>query len=145
MRTLTASQSQALLVAAKAINCEPAHLQGVIEFESAWNHFAHNPVSGARGLIQFLNPTARSLGYDNADQLALLHPTAESQLLGPVIRYFKTIDRVFPTLQALSMAVFYPAYRVESESKAFPEAVQRVNPGIVKVGDYMDKVRARIG
>src|SRR5687768_2873369 len=106
MRDLTAIETQALHVAARVINCDPRDLRGLIEFESGWDPAAKNPISGARGLIQFMNATALGLRYDNADQIVLLHPTRESQLLGPVIRHFHSISRKgFPTLGALCMAV----------------------------------------
>lgn len=144
MKNLTDTELQALKVAAKIINCDPLHLRAVIEFESGWNPQARNAVSGARGLIQFMPATARSLGFDSADQLVLLLPNIEAQLLGPVARYFRTIGSQFPNLQAVCMAIFYPAYRYEPEAKAFPEAVQKQNPNIKTVADYMNKVRARI-
>ncbi len=144
MRVLSPSVRTALQVAAKAINCDPEHLKGVIEFESAWNPLARNPASGARGLIQFMPATARILGFESADQLVALLPGCEGQLLGPVIRHFRSVGSSFPNLQAAAMAIFYPAYRYEPEDKPFPPAVQRANPGILVVRDYMDKVRGRM-
>lgn len=144
MRTLTPTESQALLVCVKAINATPADLQALIEFESAWNPLAKNPLSGARGLIQFMNATARGLGYDNADQLVLLSPTRESQLTGPVIRHFRSIASEQTTFQKLCMSVFYPAARNWSETSEFPPNVQKQNPGIKTVKDYLDKVRRRV-
>lgn len=144
MRTLTPIETQALHVAAKAINCDPRDLRGLIEFESAWDPYARNPVSGARGLIQFMTSTARGLGYDSADQVVVLHPTRESQLLGPVIRHFRSVGAAHPTFQALCMAVFYPAFRSVPEATEFPERVRAQNPGIRTVRDYLDKVRRRI-
>ncbi len=144
MKDLLETELQALRVAAKIINCDPVNLRAVIQFESAWNPLARNAISGARGLIQFMPTTARSLGFDSADQLVLLLPNIEAQLLGPVVRYFKTIGNIFPNLQAVCMAIFYPAYRSEPETKVFPEAVQKVNPNIITVADYLNKVRSRI-
>jgi hypothetical protein len=42
------------------------------------------------------------------------------------------------------MAVFYPAFRTVSELTEFPALVQKQNPGIKTVRDYLDKVRRRI-
>lgn len=141
--TLSPLETKALAVAAKIINCDPAHLKAVIAFESGWNPLIKNPTSSARGLIQFMDKTARDLGYEGSDQLLTLHPTRESQLLGPVVRYFRSIGSSFPNLQSVAMGIFYPAYRYEPETKTFPEAVQRANPGIKTVADYMAKVRAK--
>jgi len=144
MRPLTTLESQALLVAAKAINCRPEHLKAVIAFESSWDPLARNERSGARGLIQFMPATARDMGFDSADQLVVLLPTCEAQLCGPVIRHFRSIGGTFNTLQAICMGIFYPAYRYESPTRAFPEGVQRANPGIKTVGDYVSRVQARL-
>lgn len=145
MHKLTVTESQALLVAAKAINCDPLNLQAVIEFESAWFPLARNAQTGARGLIQFMPATARSMFFDSADQLVLLLPNSESQLLGPVIRFFRNVStQGFSNLQAVAMGVFYPAFRYESETREFPELVQKQNPGIRTVADYVNKVRSRM-
>ena len=143
MRDLTPTESQALLVCAKAINADPSHLRALIEFESGWNPAARNPISGARGLIQFMNTTARGLCYDNADQLVMLNPTSEAQLCGPIIRHFRSIALDHTTFQKLCMAVFYPAARTWDPETEFPAIVQKQNQGIRTVKDYLAKVRRR--
>lgn len=145
MKDLIETELQALRVAAKAINCDPTNLRAVIQFESAWNPLARNAITGARGLIQFMPETARQLGFDSADQLVLLVPNIEAQLLGPVIRFYKNlVGGAYSSLQAVAMGTFYPAYKFEAETKAFPEKVQAQNPGIKTVADYLNKVRARM-
>lgn len=127
-------------VAAK-LGADPASLDRLIQFESRWNPAARNPISGARGLIQFTNTTARSMGYGNADALVQAHPSVISQLSGPVYRYLAPLAP-FPTPQSLYMAVFYPKARAWSEDTPFPENVRKVNPGIVTVRDYIRKVES---
>ena len=144
MRDLTDPEYQALMVCSRAINANPRDLRALIEFESGWKPDATNPRSGARGLIQFMHATARGLHYDNADQIVRLHPTCESQLLGPVIRHFRSIASEHVSFQKLCMAVFYPVARTWPENKEFPLQVQKVNPGIRTVRDYLDKVLRRV-
>lgn len=118
----------------------PAWLNSLITFESNWKPDARNPYSGARGLIQFTNTTAKNLGYANADDLYNQNPTDTAQLLGPVLKYL-TPMKPFPTEQSLYMAVFYPAARTWDPSTEFSANIQALNPGIKTVSDYVNKVR----
>lgn len=122
------------------LEISPEWLNALITFESAWNPLARNPTSGARGLIQFTNTTARGMGFDSADDLVDLYPDSEEQLRGPVLNYLNRY-RPFPTEQSLYMAVFYPDARYWPQSKEFPRAVQEANPGIKTPADYIRKVR----
>lgn len=47
-------------------------LYKLINFESGWDPKARNPRSGARGLIQFMPSTARSMGYKGSLGLGFL-------------------------------------------------------------------------
>ena len=114
-------------------------LWSLIKFESNADPAARNSVTGARGLIQFLNSTAKSLGYDSADDLYNKNPSFDSQMNGPVYDYLKQY-KPFPTKQSLYMAVFYPAARSWSPDTVFPDAVRKANPGIDTVQDYIDHV-----
>jgi hypothetical protein len=116
-----------------------AWLDSLIAFESKWQPAARNPVTGARGLIQFLHSTAFDLGYKNADDLVSKHPTAVSQLLTPVYAYLKQF-KPFPTKQSLYMAVFYPKARTWPLTQVFPDSVRAANKGIDTVGDYVNFV-----
>lgn len=116
----------------------------LIQFESAWKPGARNPSSGARGLIQFMPATAREMGYASADDLVAKHPTARSQIEGPVLKYFRGRASSFPTEQSLYMAVFYPKHMNASPDTVFSSRVQAQNPGIRTVQDYIDKVRSRL-
>lgn len=119
-------------------------LRKLIQFESSFNPLARNKITGARGLIQFLHSTARSLGFKNADDLVLQYPDIESQLRGPVYKYlsqFKPFGSPFP--QSLYLSVFYPAFRNYPLNAEFPAEVQKSNPGIRFVGDYVAKVEKK--
>jgi hypothetical protein len=120
-------------------------LAALIDFETAgtWDPAKSNPYSSARGLLQFLDGTARDLGYEDAEDLVRRHPTVESQLRGPVLAYLSKWAP-FATDVALAMSVFYPAFRGALETQEFPEHVQAANPGIVTVGDYVGRLRTRL-
>lgn len=129
--------------AARIIKVNPVLLDTLIRFESNWNPLAKNNLSGARGLIQFTDTTARELGYVNADDIIKKHPTAESQLMGPVLKYFTLPGKKppYPTEQSFFMSVFYPAARQWPVGTIFPESVRKLNPGITTVKDYINKVK----
>jgi hypothetical protein len=98
---------------------------------------ARNPNSGARGLIQFVNGTARAMGYTSADDLVAKHPTIASQM--PLVESYLRPYRPFPTKQSLFMAVFNPTFRYVPADTEFSARDQHSNPGIVTVADYMRK------
>ena len=132
---------QSLTAVSKELGVNPNDLSKLIRFESRWNPLAVNPISGAKGLIQFTDSTARAMGYADANDLVLQYPSIESQLNGPVLKYlsqFKPFVNPYP--QSLYMAVFYPAYRFHPVSTRFSDTIQKQNPGIVYVGDYIAKV-----
>jgi len=126
-------------VAAK-LGVSPVWLDNLIYFESGWNPQARNVKSGARGLIQFMPATARSLGYAGADALVAEHDTAESQLRGPVLTYL-TAQKPFPTEQSFYLSVFYPKAKFWPLSTVFSSAVRAQNPGIFSVADYYFRVK----
>ncbi len=141
---LSQRENQALNMVSSKLGVSPTKLKYLIEFESKWNPKIKNPYSSARGLIQFLNKTARGLGYSNSLDLVQKHPTREGQLLGPVYNYLKKF-KPFTNDQSLFMAVFYPRARYWPTNKEFPTNVQRVNLGVRTPGDYMRKVYTRLG
>lgn len=122
-----------------ALNVDPDWLYSLIDFESAWRPNAINPYSGAAGLIQFTNTTARNMGYLSAADLVYKYPTRIMQLSGPVYEYLKRYAP-YPTKQSLTMAVFYPAYRNVPPETPFPASVTKGNPGIKTVNDYIKRV-----
>jgi len=117
-------------------------LKKLIQFESGFNPLAKNPYSSAAGLIQFTDSTARSLGYGSSKELVLAHPTAESQLRGPVLKYLSQFVP-FNSKQSLYLSVFYPKFRNSPLDTIFPDSVKAVNPGITYVGDYVAKVEKK--
>jgi hypothetical protein len=138
------SIESALQYVSSLLGFAPEYLTKVISFESNFDPFASNPFSGARGLLQFTNDTAKSLGYADATELVLSNPTVEAQLRGPVLKYlsqFKPFGNPFP--QSLYMAVFYPAYRFSPPDTAFSDKIRSQNPGINYVSDYVSKVDRR--
>lgn len=144
----------ALLSVAASLNIPPDWLYNLIKFESNWNPKAKSGMpynkskldSGvdtvpkyARGLLQFIDSTAQSLGYKNSLDLVTKNPTIEGQLFFPVLKYLKQFQP-FPTKQSLYMSVFYPVARKWPESREFPPYVQSANPNIRTVGDYVRKI-----
>lgn len=140
---LTKSQEKALVYVAKKIGVPRKKLWGLIQFESSWNPRAKNKYSSARGLIQFVNKTARDMGYASSLDLVNKNPTIEDQLYNPILKYFQ---QYIPYVndQSLFMAVFYPAARFWPELKEFPGWVKDVNPGIKTPLDYMAFVYKRL-
>lgn len=132
----------ALLDTAKKLQVNPAWLWSLIQFESGANPAARNPISGARGLIQFMHFTAKELGYKDADDLYNKNKTFDKQITGPVYLYLKKYAP-FPTKQALYMAVFYPAARAWPTTQTFPAIVRKQNPGIDTVQDYINHVERK--
>lgn len=146
---LTAAQSNALRSVASSLGIMPAWLEAIINFETAgtWDPQIKNPNSSARGLIQFLDATARNLGYASSADLVNQFPTIESQLLGPVLKYFKQFGP-FQDQQDFALSVFLPKYRksdldtvIYAEDPDTQAKFQQANPGIVTVGDYFNKLQ----
>lgn len=153
-----------LIQVANAIGANPEDLRALIAFESSWNPKAYNR-SGAVGLIQFMPQTLKDMGYlpgalsakvpaygqgavpesikqEVRNWFTATYPDATAQLLGPVLSYFLS-GKPYPTLQSLSMKVFYPAYRNVTPDTLFPVSVRNANPGIDTVGDYVAHVKKK--
>ena len=139
-------------------------LKNVILLESSWNPAAYNK-SGAVGLIQFMPATLKDFKIISPALAAKIpsgpspivpedvkqavrnefmakYPDTVSQLFGPVTTYFKRY-RTYPTEQSVYLTVLYPAYRNASLDTAFNATVQRANPGIKTVGDYVALVQSK--
>ncbi len=149
MKALTPAESAAMKTTAAALGVPESWLAAVINFETAgtWNPQIKNPLSSARGLIQWIDSTAKGLGYDSAAALVAAHPTIESQLKGPVLKYFKPY-MPFKTEQEFYFTVFFPKYRraamdtvIYADDTAARAKFQKANPGIVTVGDYFSKLK----
>lgn len=140
---LSDAESAALREVASQLQANADDLYNLIKFESGWNPQIKNPTSSARGLVQFMDSTARSMGFPGGSaELIRKYPDRISQLRGPVRQYLNAW-KPYPTKQSLYMAVFYPAARFWALTKAFPAAVSRANPGINVVGDYVNYVERR--
>jgi Transglycosylase SLT domain len=131
----------------KKLDANPKHLKNLIQFESGWNPTIKNPhpKSSARGLIQFINRTARGLGYSDSLDLVNQNSSINAQLKGPVYKYLKQYAP-FPTEQSLFMAVFYPKARYWAPNRGFrgePGWNPSLNPGIDTPQDYMNKVHKK--
>lgn len=133
------SELKALREVAASLGISQDVLWNLIQFESKWNPQAKNPNSSARGLIQFTDATARNLGYKDSLDLVTKNSSIESQLYFPVLKYLSQF-KPFTSKQDFYMSVFYPVARKWPLNKAFPDTVQKSNPGIKTVQDYVNKV-----
>jgi hypothetical protein len=145
LRDLTGADLEALLEVSRRLGVAPEELGALVDFETAgtWNPAVRNPGSSARGLLQFMDATARGMGYADSAALVAAHPTVADQLRGPVLAYLAPLAP-FPTLQSLALAVFYPRLRYASAAEPFPEVVRVANPGIERVSDYVRRVAERV-
>jgi hypothetical protein len=142
VRILPYDVDVALHQVAGSLGIEPDDLNKLIDFESRWDPQAKNPYSSARGLLQFIDSTAQSLGFKDSADLVTKNPTRVDQLLGPVLDYLARY-KPFDNTQALYMSVFYPSARNWAPDREFPDTVQNVSPGIRTVQNYVDKVEGK--
>lgn len=139
MPVLTRLERDTLNQVSANLGINPPDLERLVQFESKWNPSIKNPLSSARGLLQFTDKTARSMGYTGSLDLVKKNPSRSGQLKNAVFPYLKRYSP-FPNKQALAMSVFMPALRYSHPETVFPEWVRRSNPGIEKVKDYVNKV-----
>lgn len=151
---LSLSQVGALLEVAARLDVPAEWLYRIIDFESAgtWDPKIRNKAgSSARGLIQFMDSTAKGMGYAGGSaQLVEEHPTVESQLLGPVYRYLSTW-KPFKDRKDFYFSIFLPKYRksalttvIYADEPARQALFRRQNPGIKTVGDYYARVQGLV-
>lgn len=141
---MDAQVKNAVLALADHFDVQPSTIVGIIQNESSWNPTIKNPNSSARGLIQFMDSTAKSLGFSGgSSELIAKYPDALSQLNGPVKRYY---DQFAPynNDEEFIIATFYPAWRKKSLDTVLPADVRKANPGITTIGDYVNRVKMRI-
>lgn len=125
---------------ALAIGCEPWKLFAIMWSESKCSTIVKNPFGSARGLIQFTDATAQTLGYLSSEKLVQKHPDRVSQMKGPVVKYFRDLWKVLPNdLNDMVGVLFYPKFRRTPE-KRLPEKVIAVNPGIDSIATYAKKI-----
>jgi hypothetical protein len=136
----------------------PQWLIDLINFESGFDPFAKNPYSSARGLIQFIDSTARDLGYKDSLDLVNQNPSVEKQIYGPVKKYLSRYAP-FPTETSLYMAVFFPAARKYPDGTPFSKIFMDVygvdryeakykefikaNPRILTPADYVSFLKKK--
>lgn len=137
------TESAMLQMIAQNLGVSPVDLSRLIQFESKWNPAAKNPLSSARGLLQFTDSTARSLGFSDSLDLVEKNPTAVEQL--PIVERYLKQFKPYSGKQSLFMAVFYPAARNWEPGKRFPEFVIKSNPGVYTPADYVRKVEGKGG
>lgn len=145
-QTTREAYKKKIIDVATRLQCNPADLDAVINFETGgkYDPFVKNPLSGAMGLIQVTNSTARG-EFGVSDTLALSNrfPDFFSYMDNVVYPYLKKYSP-YRTKQELYMAVFYPAYRRVDSQTRFPADVTLQNPGIRIVQDYINFVDNRI-
>lgn len=137
----TMSKRDTIVEVAGQLNVPASWLDGLIAFETAgtYDPKIKNPYSSARGLIQIINSTAMDIFGMTSEQLVNTYPTFTGQMYNVVLPYLSRYAP-FPTKQSLYMAVFYPRYRSVPPDTVFPDSVQKVNPGITTVADYVNYV-----
>ncbi len=88
-----------VLGAGTKLGIDSAELAWVIERESGWDPEAHNAVSDARGLIQWIPKTRKAMGITSL-------PRTRSGQAPHVYDYFKRLGRI--PRGDVYLAVFYP-------------------------------------
>lgn len=133
-----------LVALATKLNVRPAWIANVINFETGgtWNPAIVNSASGATGLIQFIEPTAKELGTS----LTALRMMTAAQQFVYAEKYFllPRIPKPLTSQIDVFMAVFYPAaigkganWVIGSErGAAYVAKIQAQNPGIKTAADY---------
>jgi len=128
--------------AARQLGVPLSWLEAVVEIESRWNPKAKNPgtpghESSARGLIQWIDSTARGLGYKSSLDLIQKNPT-EGQQLALVV---KTLSwaKPFAGETEFYLSVFSPANRKKAWQELTP-LEKSMNPKIVHYADYVSFV-----
>lgn len=139
---LSKSQKSAATRAASRLGVPVDWLLAVIQNESGGDPKIKNPNSSARGLIQFMDSTARGMGYQSSQDLVNRFPSFESQVEGPVVAYYRQFGPWASRDEFLGTA-FYPTYRRGKLDVVLPADVRAVNPGITTLRDYVKRVWAR--
>lgn len=143
MATPTAAEKALATQVAQEFGVRFEVLDALIRNESGWSPTIKNPNSSGRGLIQWIDATAKDLGYRDSADLVAKNPTVSTQLAGPVRAYFKKYAP-FATEDEFIASVFYPALR-RQPAAVLPANVQAANPGVVTMQDYIDRVKKKLG
>jgi len=155
---LTTEDLQAFKETAAELDIQnPQWLLDLVSFETGgtFNPQIKNPYSSARGLIQFIDSTARGLGYNDSLHLVSKFPTVQAQLAGPVTDYLRPYGP-YNSAGELFLSVFYPAARNYSIDTTFEDifkdrydatwrtkyiAFRDANPRITTPRDYINLVQ----
>lgn len=140
---LSAADSAELKIIASRLGMPAEWLWMELNFESRLDPQIKNPMSSARGIMQWTNIRAKELGYRDSADLVAQNPTVRQQLA--VVQKDLSRYMPFPSFQSLAMAVFRPTLRYADPDTVMPANVQAVNPGIRTVGDYVRKVIKNAG
>ena len=126
MLNLNNSQRDSLVSIANELEVPSLWLERIIKYESGGDPLVKNPYSSARGLIQFMDATAKDMGFIDSLNLVQEYPTFETQLEEPVFEYFKRYAP-FKNEAEFYLAVFYPALRKKDLNYIFPSSIQEPN------------------
>lgn len=144
MKTLNTAEMTALFDLAKTIGVSPAIVYKLAFFESSLNPLAQNDKSTARGIFQWIDSTARGLGFRSSASLIAENPTLYSQLI-LAKRYFARMAP-FSSDYDFVISNFLPAYRKLSPDTpllSLPngEKIQKANPALKTLRDYYNRVK----
>lgn len=114
-------------------------IRNVIDFESKGDTGATNPLSSAKGLIQFTNKTAQTMGYGSSQELTDKNPSFEAQMWNAVHPYLSKFDS--KNEDDFYLSVFHPASMGSDLDREFSSNIQKSNPGIRTPRDYVNKVK----
>ena len=144
----------------KKLKVQYIDLFSIIAFETGgtFDPKIRNKESGAMGLIQFENSTAKSLvdregnKFNNVYELIEEYPTVKAQMElpsdlnpygGPVYQYLSR-SMPFDNKRKLYLTVFYPKAINWNDNEMLPYYVRKANPGLNRVGDYQKIIQNKL-
>jgi hypothetical protein len=134
------------------LDCDPSHLMACMAFETGerFRSNVRNPASSATGLIQFMEPIARSLGTTTAELAAM----SEVDQLDYVLKYFRRHRGRLNSLSDVYMAILWPAAVGKPDAAVLfrrPSSTYRVNrgldvnrDGVITKGEAASKVQEKL-
>lgn len=137
------TRNDALKKAASILGINPNWINRVIQSESRWNPKAKNPYASARGLIQIVDATAKGIGFKDSLDAVTRNPDEISQLFNIAVPYWQ-LYAPFANDAEFYLANFLPAWRKKPLITVLPANIQKVNPGLITLGDYVKKVQNTI-
>ncbi len=134
------------------LECDPNHLMAAIAFETgeSFSPSIRNHLSGATGLIQFMETTALGLGTSTAELAAM--PAAAQ--LDYVYQYLKPFKKALKTLEDLYVAILWPGavgkpnnhvlFAEGGAEYAQNKGLDTDKDGTITKGEAAAKVRAKL-